>query len=417
MSPSDFNSNDWISAQSDEETPISQLSGPMRASHPIFWLVLAVLAAGYMSLFVWSPLSEFSQSHWAMRIAGPGLIVLPFVPLILFATLARDLIAFRSVAVIYWLFLGCGGVVLNGMLTFNTVLDPERVRQNQLQDPKQHQDPRDMVRPGGLTQVAQVVLLTAGVVAIGLLCFTPSIRQIASRWLPFDPGSFPDTVAFATAIALSLGCVIPLLVLHEPPMLVLAEHAKDPINQKSIVQPELSDLYAQLLWMLPVTILAAGYPLVRGFRSSLKRLGLVTPTIWQLLIAVLAAGVFVVVMPQFEHLLDKIWRSLHWPTTDEAAYKELFGYAKTSAWAVAIAVTAGLGEEITFRGLLQPRLGLVGANLLFTAVHAPQYQLDGLISVFVIGLVLGYIRQRTNTTTSAIVHGLYDFMAVIALGS
>jgi hypothetical protein len=39
-------------------------------------------------------------------------------------------------------------------------------------------------------------------------------------------------------------------------------------------------------------------------------------------------------------------------------------------------------------------------------------QLDALLSVFTIGLILGIIRSRSNTTTSAIVHGVYDFILV-----
>ena len=66
------------------------------------------------------------------------------------------------------------------------------------------------------------------------------------------------------------------------------------------------------------------------------------------------------------------------------------------------------------RGILQPRLGLVLSNLLFTALHASQYGPDALLGVFLIGLVLGRLRQATNTTTTAIVHGLYDFSLIIA---
>ena len=66
------------------------------------------------------------------------------------------------------------------------------------------------------------------------------------------------------------------------------------------------------------------------------------------------------------------------------------------------------------RGALQPRLGLLPSNLFFTALHGFQYSWDALLSVFVVGMLLGGIRARTNTTTSAIVHGLYDFLLIMA---
>jgi membrane protease YdiL (CAAX protease family) len=81
---------------------------------------------------------------------------------------------------------------------------------------------------------------------------------------------------------------------------------------------------------------------------------------------------------------------------------------------VLIGVTAGVGEEMAVRGLLQPRIGLFASNLVFTSLHAFQYGPDALLSVFVIGLILGIVRARSNTTTSAIVHGVYDFALVIS---
>jgi membrane protease YdiL (CAAX protease family) len=69
-----------------------------------------------------------------------------------------------------------------------------------------------------------------------------------------------------------------------------------------------------------------------------------------------------------------------------------------------------LSEELFVRGALQPRFGILVSNILFTALHATQYNFDALTSVFLAGIVLGLIRKYSNTTTSAIVHGLYDFI-------
>jgi membrane protease YdiL (CAAX protease family) len=85
----------------------------------------------------------------------------------------------------------------------------------------------------------------------------------------------------------------------------------------------------------------------------------------------------------------------------------------TPIGAVVIGVTAGLGEEAAVRGILQPRLGIVLSNLLFTGVHAFQYGFDALLVVFALGVVLGIIRRRTNTTVACITHGTYDFILVM----
>ena len=58
-------------------------------------------------------------------------------------------------------------------------------------------------------------------------------------------------------------------------------------------------------------------------------------------------------------------------------------------------------------------IGLIFANLLFTSVHAFQYGFDALLSVFIVGTILGITRARTNTSTAAIVHGVYNFTLVM----
>jgi membrane protease YdiL (CAAX protease family) len=109
-----------------------------------------------------------------------------------------------------------------------------------------------------------------------------------------------------------------------------------------------------------------------------------------------------------------LWQAMGWHTTNVAVFGDLMSHVTNPAGAVLIGVTAGIGEEMVVRGLLQPRIGLIGSNLAFTAFHALQYGPDGLLSVFLIGLALGVIRSKSNTTTSAIVHGVYDFTLVMA---
>ncbi len=65
------------------------------------------------------------------------------------------------------------------------------------------------------------------------------------------------------------------------------------------------------------------------------------------------------------------------------------------------------------RGVLQPRLGILLSNLFFIALHAFQYHWNTLLVIFVVGLALGILRKRTNTTTSAIAHGTYDFILIM----
>jgi membrane protease YdiL (CAAX protease family) len=265
---------------------------------------------------------------------------------------------------------------------------------------------------GSLNQVAAVLILTVGAIVAGLLGFFSTVRRFAARWLPLDPDSFPDSVALATTLAMTIGCFIPLIVLRQPPLLVIAKNLKDDFatlaNQSSLLE-----LYARLYWTLPVAILAAGFPLVRNFPAALQRLGLVMPSRGQLQMVPICTVFLIGLMLVVDRGIGTVWRQVGLPVTDETTFDQLMKFAKNGAGAIAIGVTAGICEELTFRGLLQPRIGLWPANLLFTAIHAQQYHLDGLLSVFLIGLILGRIRERTNTTTTILIHGLYDFILVL----
>jgi len=117
--------------------------------------------------------------------------------------------------------------------------------------------------------------------------------------------------------------------------------------------------------------------------------------------------------------VDWFWGRMGWTTSGSASFEEAFGTLMapflTPIGAVVLGLSAGLGEEVAVRGVLQPRLGILLSNLLFAGLHAFQYNWDALVVVFILGVVLGVIRRRTNTTTSVIVHAVYDFVLVVAV--
>jgi membrane protease YdiL (CAAX protease family) len=83
------------------------------------------------------------------------------------------------------------------------------------------------------------------------------------------------------------------------------------------------------------------------------------------------------------------------------------------AGAVLVSVSAGVGEEVLFRGALQPRLGIVLSAALFAILHV-QYQIPGILMIFAVGAALGVIKQRTSTTFTILVHVVYDLVAFLA---
>lgn len=79
-----------------------------------------------------------------------------------------------------------------------------------------------------------------------------------------------------------------------------------------------------------------------------------------------------------------------------------------------IAAVAGLAEELLFRGVLHPLVGLFWSNVIFAVVHSvsPLYAvLAGLMGVY-----LGWIFDRSDNLLAPILtHALYDFLAFLVV--
>jgi membrane protease YdiL (CAAX protease family) len=105
----------------------------------------------------------------------------------------------------------------------------------------------------------------------------------------------------------------------------------------------------------------------------------------------------------------------------ESLVGELFRDVSWFSLAV-VAIAAGVGEELLFRGALQPlaeqwwgpAAGLMAASLLFGVVHAvsPAYFLFATI----VGLYLGWLAAWFDDLVAPImVHAAYDFAALVVL--
>jgi membrane protease YdiL (CAAX protease family) len=260
--------------------------------------------------------------------------------------------------------------------------------------------------------VGLIFLGTVASVIIGALLLLPPVRQVVARALPIDPDSFVHTIALVAVVTLTLICCVPLLVLGAPPLLTLV----DELSGQAVERGEagqLLDMVYGLIWTIPCAVLAVGYGISRDLGQSLQRLGLVRPTLRQAGAAIGIALLLVGAVQLIGLATDWLWGLFGWETTNDEAFGELIGFAINPLGALVIGVTAGLGEELAVRGVLQPRLGLVLSNLFFTSLHALQYSWDALLIVFLVGMACGLVRRRTNTSTAAIVHGVYNFLLVM----
>ena len=262
-----------------------------------------------------------------------------------------------------------------------------------------------------------LIVLVSGGIGLAMMIatsgFTYRVRRALTGLLPIDPHSFVHTVAIVTVVALMLISIVPLLILSEPPLLnFLDTFMEDLLAERGLGGLLLSDLYG-LVWMIPVSFLAVGCGVHRNFKETAERLGLRLPTWRQAAVSMGLAIVLLIVVVILSPCIDWLWDSMNWPKTDFEAFEALMAPYLSPLGAIVLGVTAGLGEELAVRGVLQPRLGIWLSNVFFTSLHALQYNWDGLLVVFGLGMVFGVLRKKTNTTTSAIVHGTYNFLVAI----
>jgi hypothetical protein len=250
-----------------------------------------------------------------------------------------------------------------------------------------------------------------GLVAAGL-CLLPECRRRLATLLPLNPGSWVHAVALSMVAGLTLMSFGQLIATRGHPVLLTMIKARPDLVQKSPREQILSMLFL-LLWTVAGAMVAVGWPTVRLPAGALRRLGLVPPSTRQVLGALGVAFALAGVAALLDGTISRVWHAMGWPQTDTKAFEQLMGGLTTPLGAVVVGVSAGIGEELTVRGILQPRLGILLSNLFFTSLHAYQYSFDGLLSVFLVGLVLGFVRSRTNTSTAMIVHGTYDFTLVL----
>jgi membrane protease YdiL (CAAX protease family) len=356
-----------------------------------FVLTVAVFAAGLAFGGEWR------------EIAFSALEVLPFAVLALLAYLGRER---RWVRLLTGLTLA--GIILSAALAtvlLTVVLELEALDES---------DAHPLLFRRALLKLALVSGGSGIAVLVAAAGFLPDVRRTLARIVPLDPRSFVHTVALVAVLGLALISFVPLLVLSAPPLLSLLAQGEDLTGGRGHAGMLLDEIYG-LVWLVPATVLAVGYGVRRNLRGALARLGLQRPT-WRQVAASLGLAVALAIgVAGLSWAIDWLWDALGWPKTDTKALDQLLAHFVSPLGAVVIGVVAGLGEELAVRGVLQPRLGIWLSNLFFTGLHALQYHWDALVVVFLVGLVLGVIRKKTSTTVSALVHGTYDFLLVMAM--
>ncbi len=250
--------------------------------------------------------------------------------------------------------------------------------------------------------------LGAGLVLLAVLgaaLMLRPVRRLIARALPISADSLVDAVALAYSnlILVNLWVVIGIGIG------AIAEAVEATPETPSGQMIAL--MWTQNFMLMLMALIGVGWLSRRGWRDVLQRLGLVWGGWRHVGVGVgLGLAMFLLLFP-FSMLIEKTGWNMD-PNIEKMT-EQLLGPLMTSLpGVITLGAAAALGEELVYRGALQPRFGILLTSLLFALTHN-QYGISlATVMVFVLGLVLGWTRRRYSTTTAIFLHATYN----IAIG-
>ncbi len=179
-----------------------------------------------------------------------------------------------------------------------------------------------------------------------------------------------------------------------------------------------TDLVTGQIPFVMVAIAAVGPVVRRNAHETLERLGLLPLRPWWWVLGIVTG---IAVVKGGSHVYDLVnsFTPADCRLEQERVFQHLAGPARHWYAQVAIGVAAGTGEELLFRGALQPRIGILLASLLWASFHL-QYTCHGLPSasnlyILLLGLVFGVLRTWFGLGTSIAAHTAYDVTILLGL--
>lgn len=225
------------------------------------------------------------------------------------------------------------------------------------------------------------------------------VEKLVTRLNPFQQPSFDRRSPVHRAAALFLIAQISWTALQ----LLSACGTSEQTYLETDLGGVLSNLTVVTFIYITLSALGAGWALRRDRRAVLQRLGLRPPTSRDWIAGLVFGSLISIGM-----MLAMVGlRSLG--LADASGARPLVELLRDSLPAtLLVAMLAATGEEILFRGALQPVFGLGISSLFFALIHV-QYGLSpALLVLFFAGLGFGLVRIRFSTTAAIICHAMYN---------
>jgi uncharacterized protein len=296
-----------------------------------------------------------------------------------------------SGAVKFLLYLGAGLVFYMGITVLLTGLAGDQLAA----------DGEPMPEIGAFTAGISFIITT--LVALALFSVVNSVetrRRIQEKiggWGAYDADSIVHTTAIVMTVLLLTGWWIGELFQDDVPDLSVWE------------------ILFQLALEVFFALLGVGWTIRRTFPAVMARLGLHAPTqddvVQGLLTGIMLIGLLWIYNIIGGFLIDF---GLLPETTEQAeAAEKLYRQYATIPGVLLLSIAPAIGEELLFRGALQPIFGLVLTSFAFALMHITTIAPFGLVFIFLVAYMLGRLRDRYSLTAAMIAHFVYNFIQLL----
>jgi len=216
----------------------------------------------------------------------------------------------------------------------------------------------------------------------------------------YDPASTVHTTAIVMAI---------LLVISTIGNFVLAGGieglAEDYAQSVNLVETLLSNFLLYAFFAL----LGVGLFLRRDLIGTLRRL-----RIYPVLFSHIGLGAIVgILLYALQFGLIAFWAS-YAPeslTQQSSAAQQLFNlFSGSLLLGLLLAVTTGIGEELFFRGALQPIFGIFWTSVFFVLMHSQYILTFASLVIFLVSIGFGLLARRFSTVAAMVAHIVYNFI-------
>jgi uncharacterized protein len=168
--------------------------------------------------------------------------------------------------------------------------------------------------------------------------------------------------------------------------------------------------------MLAIALAGVGWGTRRSWPAVRLRIGLGPVRPGRIALGVVAGGGLYVV----SILLSMVWLVLAGPeafAAQTSAAQEVFSlYDASLLTAFMLAASAAIGEEVLFRGAIQPVFGIALTSVFFVIVHLQYAFTPAMLILLVVALGLGWLRWRFDLVVPVAAHLTYNLIPFLLIG-